>query len=520
MEASPRNQVTGRQVFAILFLGYLLFVLYPLLRADRPYNDDLVRALNGAYGWNANGRPLTTLLMRALELNLPSLVDIAPLTQILAIALLALSGVLIARRYKLSSPLLAALLTLPLGAQPFFLENLSFRFDAPGMALAILLALIPITTLRQKRSGFYLGALSLLGSLCSYQPAFNVFLIFALLDLLAAQTERSEPRQIFWLTCRYVTQTLLAAAVYTWKVAPSIKDWVQEHSRTIHSIRDINVVVHNTKTMGTYLLSAMPYRWTLMFLPLMLLMAVTPLVITLHYTFTPSTQHAHPLWVKSALIILALLAPAAALVSLAGPMLLLVSPIVAARVFPSVGALISAGLIALYLASHATTRRWAVYLTNTVASIWVAGMLVFAGAYSNAQSAQKHYEDRIASQLSNDLAELKANDGIQQFLLDGSAGLSPLTAHAASRFPLLNTVVPTYLQGRDFMSRYFMKHYVTGLHEAREDDTNNAAADAVLGRACTAPVVYTRSRYTLRLVGDTAVVTLPGGLPTGCPNPP
>jgi hypothetical protein len=519
MEAPSRKPVRGKQAFAILFVGYLLFVLYPILRANRPYNDDLVRALNGAYGWNANGRPLTTLLMRALEFDLPSLVDIAPLTQFLAIALLALSGTLIARRYALSSPWLGALLTLPLGAQPFFLENLSFRFDAPAMALAMLLALLPVTMWRHKPYGFWLGAVCLLGCLCSYQPALNVFLIFVLLDLLAAMAERSEPRQIARLACRYTAQTFLALAVYEWKIAPSIKEWVQEHSQTIHGIRDLDVVTHNAKTMGSYLLDAMPHRWMQTLVPLLILMALAPLLIAFRYSFATSAPP-RPLWLKIVSIAFALLAPLAAAASLAGPMLLLVSPIIAPRVFISVGALISSGLIALYVAGNATTNRWTTYLIYAVAGIWATCMLAFANAYGNAQVAQGQYEDRIATQLSDDLAELRANRGVKQFLLDGSAGLSPLTAYGASRFPLLNTIVPTYLQDHDFMSRYFVKQYGTGMDEVRENPAGNALADGLLARACNAPPLYSRNRYTLRLLGDTAVVTLPGGLPTGCTNQP
>jgi hypothetical protein len=515
MDSSPRRHIRDRQIFGILFLGYFLFVLYPILRANRLCNDDLVRSLDGVYAWDINGRPLTTLLMQLLEFKLPSLVDFAPLPQLLAIALLAFIGVLIARRYDIRSPWLAALLALPLGAQPFFLESLSFRFDAPAMALSILLALLPITTLRSGRIRFWLGALSLLGCLCTYQPALNVFLMFVLLDLLAMQAESAEPKQLMLQISRYVGQTLLALAIYQWRVAPSIKEWVQEHSQTIHSIHQLGIVGQNARMMAAYLLDAMPHRWMHVFLPMIVLAAIPPLVIGLRYAIGSP----RPLWLKTGIIVFAILVPVAALVFLAGPMLLLVSPVIMPRVFPSVGALLSASLVALYIASAAARKTWAAYLNFAFAGICALGMLVFAGIYGDALAAQQHYEDRIASQLANDLAELNAQHGVTQFLLDGSAGYSPLTAHAADQFHLLNTLILPYLRARDFNSRNFMKYYDTGLSEARQDPANDAAADTLLARACDAPVLYTRNRYTLRSVGTTAIVTFLGGRPTVCHNP-
>lgn len=141
------------KLFVILLALYFL-ILYPILRANRYYNDDLKRALIGHTGWDSNGRPLTTLLMRLLQCYDSALVDISPLTQIGAVALLAWVGVLIARRYALRSPWLAALIVFPLGAQPFYLENLSYKFDALSMSVAVWLALLPLLSIGQSRRGW------------------------------------------------------------------------------------------------------------------------------------------------------------------------------------------------------------------------------------------------------------------------------------------------------------------------------------------------------------------------------
>jgi len=130
-----------RTFLVSLFLYSL--ILAPILRADRYYVDDWGHALLGYSQWANDGRPLTDLLMRILGGH-PPLVDFSPLPQIGAIAVLSYLSVLVARKFKLCGAVIAALATLPLGANPFFLENLSFKFDSLPMALSMFLVLLPI----------------------------------------------------------------------------------------------------------------------------------------------------------------------------------------------------------------------------------------------------------------------------------------------------------------------------------------------------------------------------------------
>lgn len=165
------------------FLYFLDFIFGPV---SDPARQSLLQrrpeaGINRPRGWDSNGRPLTNFLMKLLQCYDHALVDISPLTQIGAIAILAWVGVLIARRYAIASPRMAALVAFPLGGQPFYLENLSYKFDALSMSTAMLLALLPIIALKDDRRGWWLGILALFASLNFYQPALNAYLIFILL---------------------------------------------------------------------------------------------------------------------------------------------------------------------------------------------------------------------------------------------------------------------------------------------------------------------------------------------------
>src|ERR1700747_2062740 len=105
--ASAQASHNDRDVFMGLLALYGV-ILFPILRANRYYNDDLKRALIGRTGWDSNGRPLATLLMKLLQAYDHALIDISPLTQVGAVALLAWAGVLVARRYAIGSTPLAA----------------------------------------------------------------------------------------------------------------------------------------------------------------------------------------------------------------------------------------------------------------------------------------------------------------------------------------------------------------------------------------------------------------------------
>jgi Glucosyl transferase GtrII len=139
------NDRSERATFIISFV-LLGLVLLPICIADRYHLEDWRRLLDGRFGWTGEGRPLTELLMTLLNFGRP-FKDLSPLPQLAALIVLSYNAVLISRKFSMRSPVLAALIAFPIGASPFFLENLSFRFDSLGMALAIILALVPVLVL-------------------------------------------------------------------------------------------------------------------------------------------------------------------------------------------------------------------------------------------------------------------------------------------------------------------------------------------------------------------------------------
>ena len=505
--ANPTHWRTFYVLFALLFL----LILFPILRADRYYNDDVARAITGFYGWDINGRPLATLVMRLLQFNLRHLVDISPLPQIGAIVVLSAIGVLIARRYRLGSPWLAALVSFPLGAQPFYLENLSYRFDALGMSLALLFALLPFLACRDDYKGRVFGQISLFASLCLYQPALSVFLTFALAEWVIAQLDGREPRELLSAMGWRIAQCVVAIVAYKVIVARTIDDWLKQHSATVGSTRELWMLKANASNFYGYIAQSFNIHWARCAGALLLLAGPGPFLAAIRYIRQrPQTGRVQCLaWLAAGLLI-----PVLAVLAITLPMLPLRSPVVMPRVFMGVGALLCASLVSSCLLMRAW--RLSDHWTLTYAGFWALGMASFAAIYGNALGAQKSFEDRVVAQLSDDLAAIAAKQPIRFILIDGSVGFAPVTLRAAQQFPLIETLVLPYLREADFRTAFYLRYYLRETPElAREPDSQLRVA-AILAQACKVSVNNVSSNYALRIVGDTVVATFPSGTPKSC----
>jgi len=508
-KAQQRKELT---VLTLLLIGYGLFILYPILRADRYCNDDLLRALSGNYGWNNNGRHLANLLMRTLQFNGQRLVDISPLPQLAAIGILAWTGVLIARRYAIASPWLAVLIAFPLGAQPFYLENLSYKFDAPCMALAMLCAVWPLLTVKRTHSAYLLGIASLLASLSLYQPAITVFLIFTILEFAVDQANKAELRPLLTQILLRAAQALIAVTVYRWLFEPAIKDWIRDHGTLASGSSVWPVISSNARAFSDFTMRAFHPRWIALFAPFAILAAALPVVIGLRQVFAYRDQRS--MWQIVLLAVAITLLPMAAVLCAVGPMLLLVQPVLMPRVMLGIGALLCAALLAMNkaLQKWPGSQRW--QLAN--AGVWALGMVVYANAYANAAGAQKRYEDSIAMQIANDLAEVTVDRQSHYLLLSGSAGLAPVTMHAANQFPLIRSLVLPYLSENDFNSRNFLRFYIQGVEDLNASSSAPTDVESVLKTACATKPTHVRSAYALRLVGDIALICLSKQLSSSC----
>jgi hypothetical protein len=418
-------------------------ILAPILRADRYYVDDWGHALLGYSQWANDGRPLTDLLMRILGGH-PPLVDFSPLPQIGAIAVLSYLSVLVARKFKLCGPINAALATLPLGANPFFLENLSFKFDSLPMALSVLLVLLPVlSTPADTWRSWIAGILLLTASLCFYQPSINAFLVFLMLELVFLQLDLAPLIRLCRSFAFRVLQLFSGLVLYRVVAAITVRGaYAVQHTTT--DLTNFGLLEQNWIKSWSFIVNSLWYGFRWLFILPIAGGGIVILLIGIRHAKSNRALHPRWLWAIASYatppVILLLWLNAAVAVLL----ILTDSPIGSCRTMIGTGALLTSSLILLSTFFSQLKVPYAWICLGLVIPGYT--MVNFASVYSNSLKEQKSYEANIASRLSDDIWKILDQYPVNRISIEGNVGFSPFVSHNLGRFRLLGSLVPVDLR--------------------------------------------------------------------------
>nr|WP_314642204.1 glucosyltransferase domain-containing protein [uncultured Pseudomonas sp.] len=207
------KELTGRQVWLLFLFATLVYIL-PLILADYPYIDDNWRALAAGTGWAEDGRLFAQWFYNLLTFS-GAAPNIFPLP--LLIATLAMSWALTRLTFHyFPEPTFAhCLVVLPLWYNPFFLQNLSYQYDGPSMALSLVAVIYAITFQSPSRVQHLLIPAALIAlAIGLYQVSFNVFLGLCCMELLR-RTDDPLAWPAWWrlIGCK-VVQVGLAGLIY------------------------------------------------------------------------------------------------------------------------------------------------------------------------------------------------------------------------------------------------------------------------------------------------------------------
>jgi Glucosyl transferase GtrII len=496
---SPALQGDEKRTFTISLVLYAL-VLFPLLIADRYNVDDWGRSVRGYLNWRKDGRPLTDLVIRVLDLGNP-LLDFSPICQIGTIVCLSWLSALIARKFEIRRPFIAALTALPLGANPFFLANLSFKFDSLPMALSISLALIPIVLEnapdRNKRRSLLIGALLLLGSLCLYQPSLNAFLVFAVFEYLLLQRRNESSAALTALVMRRVLQLAIAVLMYKIVALHTVHGgYGNDHSSLVSAFA---IVQRNLAAFWSFPVQMLTgtLRFTLL-LPLLLALLAS-IAVALRYSGWIGNS-GKVVWISSAF-----LTPMFVLFGVFGFMIFLQSPTGGARTFIGFGALLASSLI--LISSILTEYNVSGRLQCALLFIPAYTMIAFAAIYANATKVQKDYERHIAEKLSDDLKEVMATKSVSALIIEGSVGSAPLLKRMVEdRYVLLGHLVSVDLRSDE--NGGFAHTVLRYLGINLPAETSKARRSSIVAEIVNATPLRVNSYYEIFVLDDDLVVRL------------
>ncbi len=137
------KELGRRQVWLFFLLATLVYVV-PLILADYPYIDDNWRSLSAGMAWAEQGRLFTEFFYNLLTFS-QAAPNIFPLPLLIATLAMAAALTSLTFHYYPQPTIACCLVTLPLWYNPFFLQNLSYQYDGPAMALSVVAVIHAIT---------------------------------------------------------------------------------------------------------------------------------------------------------------------------------------------------------------------------------------------------------------------------------------------------------------------------------------------------------------------------------------
>lgn len=431
---------------AFLILG-MIFVL-PIIIADYYYIDDLGRSIVGYSGWSSDGRPVADMVMEALGFGLP-LTDISPFPLILSIAMLSLSCTLLAKSAGFKSKTAAVISLLPIIANPFFLSNLSYKFDSLTMSLAVLFSCIPFAFRELKAlPNVALTTVCIVVSLCLYQAASNAFVILAVSFLILDSLKNKNCLQAIFANA---LSFAMAYAIYLKLIVPHyvVGEYSTGHSDILPISWDsVGIIAHNIEMSVNLIRSFMIGYAGTMFTVLFSISVVCVIAIAIL-----SLKDSKSLK-RLAISLIVIASPVIVFASIPGVVLALKNPVLMPRVYIGFGFAIAASMSVIYFLLGNYFKPLVVLM-----AIPVVFLFSFGATYGNSLKAQKEFDVFVLSNISSDINRLGLS-GKKYIVVDGYMPKSPVTMLAYRKYPLVEMMTPGYLADGWVWGNSLMHHYM------------------------------------------------------------
>ncbi|MET0847553.1 MAG: glucosyltransferase domain-containing protein [Pseudomonas sp.] len=214
------DKVLDRRKVLLFFLFATFAYIYPLILADYSYLDDNWRSLDAGNGWAVEGRLFVDLFYKMLTFG-SAAPNIFPLPLMVATLAMALGLTELTFHFYPQPTISCCLVMLPLWYNPFFLQNLSYQYDGPAMALSQVVMIYAIIFRTASRTlQLIVPAFLIALGLGLYQISVNVFLGLCCLELLRGVNHKIAWSQWCGLIGWKVAQVMLAWVIY-WLTAYS-----------------------------------------------------------------------------------------------------------------------------------------------------------------------------------------------------------------------------------------------------------------------------------------------------------
>ncbi len=479
-----------------------IILFFGLLTHDRIYIDDIGRSISGYFiNWYEVGRPLSDVFLYLVHLGYP-FVNISPLPQILSIFIVSVGCVSLSKCYSIKSPFVAAVCTLPIAGQPYFLQNMSYNFDSPTMALGLVLSIFAaIHLIGGKKHPLMVSIGLLFLSLNLYQPSVGAFFATYLFLLIKNVDTEIKPHKYFGAHAYNFLLCSGCSFLLYWPITRILMkvDYAKEHSKFVgfagwYDTAYANTVNYFRSIINDWSGNAIGYVFAILFLAVLV-------TLILQINEKPGKKDTNRKYAAVYSIACVIIGMSTVLVSYF-PQMFLESPVIAPRIFVGIGPILSCCCLSLccYMESSVNASdKYRKYITAVPVCIVAYALILFAYSYSKASSSQDQYEGMVLTRLIADTDVVTTDRNIKYVAISGSIGRSLLFQNTAKKYPLMDSLVPVDVE--DWHVGYSKLNYM-GLDLLR---ANISEQDKSYIMAYTSPIIN-KSRYAVYLVRNLMLI--------------
>lgn len=441
-------------------LSCLFFIyVFPLVLADVLYKDDMKRVLySDPSSWYDDGRPLMAFILSLFNFGTP-MFDTSPLPLLIGILFLAFSLTLFYKKYLQNYDRLSVVLCLLMFIiSPFFLENLSFKFESLGMSITLGLYLI-LFSLPDHIGKTFALVISIIVTVCVsciYQATLGAFFSLLFLTVFLELEEiplKNSLEKAFYKLVGFC----IGFFFYIFCIAPHYvakTGYQAEHSGLISlTSAGIDKFISNLKSFFTYL------KWFyfpndnpfVTFLTTAVLL-VTLVAIIMYVKILLSKENDSAKYSKA---FLGLVIPVFIIVFAFIPMCFLSNPNFMPRAFISFNVfLLFAGIMIISLSKK-----------NRLALLILIPIFLFSYSfsytYANLLKSQVDYENHIAQTIVYDLNKIDGINGSYRFFIEGKRLVAKDVALATKRYRIFELMIPNLLRRDYVFTGHLLSRYST-----------------------------------------------------------
>ena len=480
-----RTLVFWLGTFAFLFLCYL-----PVFRADsfQFTIDDLRRALSGDRGFNGFARWIDEYVGILVNTNL-LFFDIAPLSQYIGVAFLALSGVCLAHIFsggKIS--VVGVAVSCPLMLSPWFFSNMTYRVDSPYMALSVLAGIAPFVAAKSRSAFIALSVIFNLVMCMTYQLSSGIYIVMTMaVAFYWFVRDEEKPIECLKFIGIAALSYLIPLGLYKFLFIPGSSDgYVGTQVATAAGL--IPTILNNGKAYISYVFSDMGKSAIALVFPITLLL------------FLLSIPKKTPLKILLGILLIALSLPLSY-----GVMLAIPNAPTYVRAFCGTGIFLAIPQI-LAVSNFALVKGKIPKMVAAVAIFFSWCFVVFGISFGNCLSAQKEFLSHRTDLLIADLNEVCPNPQNADFSIEGNFGIAPLIRVPAKVYPVIPRALMSNHASGQWAYLLILKQYDMGKLNVEELQVSTLAK--VHLKEANLPILKETAFYTIRGEGDRFFITL------------